>query len=179
MGGEVAGGINDVKLEELKGGGGRDEIPLGMRVRKFFKDYGYFDGSVQSKRRCIKDGYLQPAYRIVYDDGDCEDMLRGKIEGLRQLYDETHVTEAMPLSAQVEIGTVLETNAGRCTVVDLIDEVDAAVVRWGSTGEEVVAIVVLQEMVIGVCIGDESGVGDAVEEAVKRRKTKFLDITWR
>ena len=84
----------------------------------------------------------------------------------------------MPASAQIEVGSVLETKRGRCTVVDVIDKVDCVVVRWGWTGEEVVAVVVFQEIVEGRCVLGERR-GGRVEEEVVKRKEKFLDVTWR
>ena len=82
VGGRQGSKTREVAIEDVQGcDTAYDDVPLGTIVRKFFDGYGYFNGAVVDVRRCLVGGALQLAYRIAYEDGDSEDMLRWKVRG--------------------------------------------------------------------------------------------------
>lgn len=89
-------------------------FPMGMLVRRFFPRYGFHDGRiVRVHRRQILDpskGEKRPVlvYRLVYNDGDQEDLMHHEIHSLRQTYDQYNVESRSLPSSQLVPETLYE-----------------------------------------------------------------------
>ena len=128
---------------------------MGSRVRKFFKGYGFFDGSVSEILRCYINGeevrfnyykrtnarkitnlslllgsrQLEMCYRIVYEDGDSEDMSYRIISSLLRFYDTRRIREWEKIEGQVGGERELQIKGMKGRVVGFLEEWDCVVVR--------------------------------------------------
>ncbi|GMH62876.1 hypothetical protein TrST_g12893 [Triparma strigata] len=153
-------------------------VTLGSRVRKFFKGYGYFDGTVSSLLRCYVDGdALEIVYRITYEDGDCEDMSWRVISSLRRFYDTRGTRECEEMSKQVGgPDREIEVKGKKGRIVGTIPEWNSVVIRWGISGCEVVNLLDIQECIDEVFTEQkEEGV---VGEEVAKHLDDFRDRAW-
>jgi len=75
---ENGGGFSPVHSggSHKKGGGGetRKPVPIGTKIKREFPGYGFFDGTVVE--------YKKPYYRVVYPDGDSEQLLGRELRPL-------------------------------------------------------------------------------------------------
>jgi len=91
-------------------------FPLGLLVRKFFTHYGFHDGRIiKALRQNILDpesGRSRPVlvYRVLYNDGDCEDFMHHEINSLRQVYDRCNVDPKAHPEMQITKGSLFETH---------------------------------------------------------------------
>jgi hypothetical protein len=108
-------------------------FPLGSLVRRFFSWYGFHDGRiVHIKRKVVTEpetGVARPVllYRIVYDDGDKEDLMHHEVSSLRQLYNQRYRESTAIPSRHIEPGAVFECRND--TVVEVLQHktsIDAA-----------------------------------------------------
>ena len=89
-------------------------FPLGLLVRRFFHGFGFHDGRiVKVLRRHVPDnaGFDRHwlVYRVLYNDGDNEDLMHHEISSLRQFYDRCNVKQGELPPSQLVPGTMYET----------------------------------------------------------------------
>jgi len=107
---------DSVLLDESK------PFPLGLKVRKFFTGYGFHDGQIVKVCRkfvVLNEGSAEVkrpvlVYRVVYNDGDREDLIRNEITSLCQVYNRNVPAESPP-HEQIPLGTIFEMISG-CTI---------------------------------------------------------------
>ena len=88
-------------------------FPLGILVRRFFPGYDFHDGRIiQTKRKHVIDeeNGIRPVliYKVIYNDGDSEEMLHHEINSLRQIYDQCNVKATAPSQYQISIDASYE-----------------------------------------------------------------------
>uniref|UniRef100_A0A7S4N6T5 Uncharacterized protein n=1 Tax=Odontella aurita TaxID=265563 RepID=A0A7S4N6T5_9STRA len=88
-------------------------FPLGLLVRRFFPRYGFHDGRIIKvlRQNIQENGVHRPVlvYRVLYNDGDNEDLMHHEINSLRQFYDRCNVEPTDLPSSQLVPGTMFET----------------------------------------------------------------------
>jgi len=117
-------------------------FPLGSLVRRFFPWYGFHDGRIVSiTRKRVKEfetGVERPVllYRVVYDDGDKEDLMHHEISSLRQLYNQRYKEPTSIPSRQIPPGLILECRndtfveiVRHSTAVDAAQPAEGGIVR--------------------------------------------------
>ena len=84
-GGDVRGGGGEETKAPFGGGGGggggggaasRKPVPIGTKIKREFPGYGFYEGTVVA--------YKKPFYRVVYPDGDSEQLLGKELRPLIQ-----------------------------------------------------------------------------------------------
>lgn len=102
-------GVEDSILSQTTG-----PFPLGLMVRKFFPRFGFHDGRIiKVLRQNVyhkESGEIRPVllYRVLYNDGDCEDFMSHEINSLRQIYDRCNVESTALPSEQIPKGSLFE-----------------------------------------------------------------------
>jgi len=124
-------------------------LPLGLRVRRFFDGYGFFDASIIQVKRAdanlaspAQEGSnfvdIQFVYRLKYHDGDEEDLTFSQIASLRALYDVRYVREGEEQEKQIPLGlnfTLVNGNRGK--IVQHVSPMDCVVVHWAGGGSRI------------------------------------------
>jgi len=111
---EVNLGVHCVEDDVLLDTRCRDLLPLGLKVRKFFKGYGFFDSEIIFTKRAApgyKDGRthdMEVCYRCKYEDGDQEDLNYAQVISLRQLFNNRFVQEQESQELQIPKGSMIQ-----------------------------------------------------------------------
>ncbi|GMH75309.1 hypothetical protein TrLO_g9473 [Triparma laevis f. longispina] len=120
---------------------------------------------------------LEMCYRIVYEDGDSEDMSYRIISSLLHFYDTRRIRECEKIEGQVGGERELQIKGRKGRVVGVLEEWDCVVVRWGGSGCQVVSLLEVQGGVEEVFFEQkEEGV---VGLEVSKHLNYFRDLAWR
>uniref|UniRef100_A0A7R9VLI6 Histone-lysine N-methyltransferase n=2 Tax=Pseudictyota dubia TaxID=2749911 RepID=A0A7R9VLI6_9STRA len=88
-------------------------FPLGLSVRRFFPGYGFHDGRIIKvlRQHIRENGVHRPVlvYRVLYNDGDNEDLMHHEINSLCQFYDRCNIEPTAHPLLQLVPGTMFET----------------------------------------------------------------------
>ena len=162
---------DDILVEERL----RDFLPLGLKVRKFFLGYGFFDANIIFMRRAVlpQKAEVEIVYRCKYEDGDQEDLTYAQILSLRQLYNNRFVREAEPQEKQIPVGNVVELTSGEVFVVTgHIESKHSLTVMWKGGG----GVVGVDERLNNIIIGEagSNGVVDILDVQLHVKRTEVI-----
>ena len=152
MGSAVKCVEDDILVEERC----RDFLPLGLKARKFFRGYGFFDSDIMFLRKAFPGEPggridMQFVYRCVYQDGDQEDLTYAQVISLRQLFNNRFVPESASQERQIPQGTQVELITGEMfEVTGHINQTHSLIVRWDGGGGVAGKDDRLGDLIIGV-----------------------------
>jgi len=110
--------VEDVFLSERN-----TPFALGLKLRRYFPGYGFHDGRIHNIeiKTVNETGQERPVlvYRVVYNDGDREDLLHHEVNSLRQMYDQTNIAPWVSPKEQIFMGSRYETLLGHIEIKNI------------------------------------------------------------